>query len=110
MTVAPADCSPKPTVDNKAWYTVTLVDCGIRIKLPRTYHERHRDVVVNNAVIHAFDGDGFDNVTISLESSVTPNIIINEQKIGRQADYECYTECKERISDRNAAFVEHSKA
>jgi len=101
-TVAAADCSPKPTVDTKSWRTVTLTDCGIRIKLPRTYHERRGDVVVNNAVIHSFEGNGFDNVTISLESPLSPNTTINEQKIGRQTDYEGYTECKERISGRDA--------
>jgi hypothetical protein len=100
-TVAPADCSPKPTVDTKSWRTVTLADCGIRIKLPRTYHERRGDVVVNNAVIHSFEENGFDNVTISVESALTPNSTINEQKIGRQTDYEGYTECKERISGRD---------
>jgi hypothetical protein len=82
-TVAPADCSRKPTVDTKSWRTVTLADCGIRIKLPRDYHERRGEVVVNNAVIHSFEGNGFDHVTISLDPALTPSSTINEQKIGR---------------------------
>jgi hypothetical protein len=101
-TVAPVTACPAPAINLSSWQTVTLPDCGIRLKLPRTYEEHRYGVVVKHAVIHSFHAAHFDSIDVSLDAVEEMNTSLNQNKVARQKDYEGYTECSERIDGREA--------
>jgi hypothetical protein len=101
-TVAPAAACPAPKIGLTSWQTVTMADCGIRMKLPRGYREHRYDVVVNNAVGHSYRVGHFDSIDIDLEKVQETNTPLSQNKVIRQKDYEGYTECTERINGREA--------
>jgi hypothetical protein len=101
-TIPPASACPAPKIDTKSWQTVTLADCGIRMKLPNSYGEHRHEVVVNNWVGHSYQAGNFETIEVSLESAQGPNTTLAQNKIIRQKDYEGYTECTELINGREA--------
>ena len=101
-TVPPAAACPAPKIDLTSWQTVTLADCGVRMKLPSGYREHRYGVVVNNFVGHSYRVGHFDSIDINLDTVGEMNTPLSQKKIIRQKDYDGYTECAERINGREA--------
>jgi hypothetical protein len=100
ITPDPAPACPAPTIAKEAWRTITLRDCGIRLKLPEKYKEEQWDVAVNNPIRRSFRAGPFDQLAVNVRRSPNPSLADN--KVKRQSDYQGYSECTEMIGGREA--------
>lgn len=82
------------------WHTVVLKDCGIAIRLPPGYVEKHWDVKIGNPVIRTFRASDLREIDIEVRESIGSRLEFN--KIVRQDDYEEYAESAETIGGRPA--------
>ncbi len=87
-------------VSTSGWHLFTLPECGIRLRLPERYSEKHWAVKVGNPIGRSFRGGAFDRIDIDVRSSPQPRL--GDNKIIRQSDYQGYTESTESIGGRQA--------
>src|ERR1700676_3396185 len=82
-------------LDMSGWQVWTLTECGVRLKLPKHYSEKHWAVKVGNPIGRSFRGEAFDRIEIDVRSS--PQVKLADNKIIRQRDYQVYTESTETL-------------
>lgn len=96
----PAPACPAPKLDQTDWRSIELVRVGVRLKMPKKYAEKHWAVTVGNPVVATFRASHVEDFTLQLEAPAGRSLA--EHKVGRQSNYEGYTECAENISGHEA--------
>jgi hypothetical protein len=86
-------------IDTSRWRTVTIPECGIRLRLPKRYSEIQGEVKVGDYVGRSFIA-GMFTIEIEVRASLQPRLADN--KIIRQNDYQDYAESTETIGGRQA--------
>jgi hypothetical protein len=94
----PAPACPSPDVSEKEWRTVEINKVGISLRLPKKYQEKHWDVTVGAFVGATFRADHFEDLSFRVRS--LESYPLEHYKVGRQRDYEGYSECTEMIRGR----------
>ena len=87
-------------INTSDWRVLTLPECGIRLKLPRRYLEKHWAVTDGDPIGRSFRGTAFERIDIEVQPS--PHGKLADNKTIRQRDYEGYTESTETIGGREA--------
>jgi hypothetical protein len=91
----PAPACSAPQVLEKAWQSVTLKSCGIRLRLPTRYAEKHWEVTIGDPIGASYRAENFDRIDISVLPSPPEN-----NKIHQESDHRGYSECVATIGGR----------
>ncbi len=91
----PAAACPAPKVDTKDWHAASNRKVGISLKLPKKFREKHWAVTVGDFVGATFRAGHFEDISFTVERPEGRSLA--QHKIGRQADFQGYTECTEVI-------------
>ena len=108
-----AACSTRDAEDasidtsHSDWQTVVLEDCGMAIRLPPGYAEKHWDVKIGNPVIRTFRASDLREIRVEVRRSIGPRLESN--KIVRQDDYEEYAESSETIGAQPAVVQRYRR-
>jgi hypothetical protein len=89
-----------PQVLQDGWRSVTIKSCGIRLRLPTRYAEKHWEVTIGNPIGASYRAENFDRIDISVLPS--PNAAPENNKIHRESDHRGYSECVAAIGGRRA--------
>jgi hypothetical protein len=96
----PAPACSAPQVLQDGWRSVTLKSCGIRLRLPTRYAEKHWEVTIGNPIGASYRAENFDRIDISVLPS--PNAAPENNKVHRESDHRGYSECVAAIGGRKA--------
>jgi len=98
----PAPACSTPQVRQESWRSETLESCGIRLRLPARYKQKHWDVTVGDFVGASYRADNFDRIDINVLAA--PDAAPERNKIHREIDHRGYSECLVTIGGRKAVM------
>jgi hypothetical protein len=100
-TDEPAPACPAPNLQQTDWRSVEIPSIGVRLKMPKRYAEKRWAVTIGNPIVATYQAGHLESFTLEVLPSTES---LEQQKIGRQSDYQGYTECREVISGHHAVI------